>query len=996
MTLQKRRIPTLAGLLALTGFLAVTGCGGGGGSSGDKRGQLLALHFPDPGSVNPEPETSPPLAAPLNQQIEFEFSARPNADEVSHETIRIRDSRGVAPEGTFHVEGVRVVFVPKYPLRPVRVQDGRVTDDGGAGFAPGESYTIQVGPGTWPTFLSSVQTGLKTLFQDPTNGGDIALVLGTTRREGDYFRGVRIHRPSLVESVPADGASSISPQLYRDPAGLFPPPRPFLLRFDGPIHPSESNLEGFRLIDLDHRRDSSMGLSLGIDVCLLENSAAGAVVSFSPSGILPFGHLISLEYPTHLQGLGEEGTPRPGTSIAATFTVAEAPSGTIVDLLQEDFDSSERESRNLEELGSDRVPAEWDTRDSDVLTANFAFQGRGELGRLQPFPGTAQSPNVLILDTSSQSLPLLEGSTPDARPGVVLGGVFSFTDIDIPEHVILRPRGPNPLVLTATGSVRIAGTILMEGGDAPHTRTIDSSTTPMPGGATAPGGGRGGEGHPTTYFGVPSRRNLISPLRGGHGWGPSNLLRLGGRGGTTGSLDTLDENGAYATDQESTCTEGVGHNPGFRPSGGGGGSLLTRGARPQKDGYGNVIPDGMGGHILRTPETHGADSHLLPGGEPGLAVFRDDDPNNDFIGSRGELQDIVGGQGGGAGGSGFDTYFCGSWCKKDDDPTNNRVCKAELGLGAQLPDTITDGRGGGGGGGGGALWIKALGEIVFESTAHVSCRGGNGGGGEWNSCGSIAGSGGGGSGGAALFQSGAGIHVKEGAVIDAAAGRGRGAARNPNGCALGLDHPGAGGSAGAGIIQLQVPPGQTAQVEDRSSVTGRAWVDKNNVRNPSEFTPISVALTQWYDMGRVIDRPPKNTNPVYSFQGLDPETGQVLTDEFGNVLDPQGASIRVDFLGVSDPRIPGRFLPGKEPKANFIPPNATIHVEFEGADAVSPGSKEADPLTRTGWSPNPEVANGKQFLRYRITFDIAARAGDTLTPETPRPTVQEIAVRAEF
>ncbi len=976
--------------------LALVSCGGGGGSSSARSGQLLSVTFPDPADVNSESEKVPPQSSPLNQRVVFEFSEAPSPAQVSAETIRIRDSQGVAPEGEWRVAGRRVTFIPRYPLRPIQREFGVVVDSGGAGLRPEESYSIQLGPGTWPDFLVAVESELRGLHKDPADSEGVAMVWRTTADESAFFRGVEPTRPRLVQADPVDGSVGVSPQLHGDPNGLFPPRRAFWLRFDRALHPSSDNLGRFRLIDVDERSEQGDGMALGIDVHLRENTDSGALIEVAPSGILPFGHLLALEYPTDLRGLGEEPDAGDATRIATTFTIASASRSPVVDQLSENFDNTDHQSRDSKGLGPGEIPASWDSGDSNVLVANFAFEGRGELGRLAPPAASASDPRVLVLDTSVQPTPLLDGSTPDAPQGKVVGGRFSFTDIDIPEHVTVEVRGPNPLILTATGSVRIAGTILMNGSDGQSANTFDSAVFALPGGPAGPGGGRGGEGHPIVYFGPPATTNLVSPIRGGHGWGPSNRAPIGGRGGMTGNFDSPDEDGLYTTDRESNCHEGIGHNPGFRPGGGGGGSLLELGSKPQTDGIGNVLADGRGGFIVRTPQTHGDDYNVLPGGEPGKAVFADDNPTNDFIGLRGEIQEVIGGQGGGAGGSGLDAYYCGAWCKRDRIRSNDKVCKAELGQGRNSADSVGDGRGGAGGGGGGAISIRALGEILLESTAQIFSNGGRGGGGEFNGCGNLAGCGGGGSGGAVLLHSGSAIRVEEGAVIETKAGRGRGAARDPGGCNLGLEHPSSGGTASLGLIQMQVPQGQVAEVEDLSTITRKSWVDKTNTRNPAEFTPVSAALSKWYDMGRAIAQPPSDTNPVYSFHGLDQATGVVLTDTLGYVQNPEQSSIRVDFLGVSDPSNPGQFLSGMEPRANYVPPNATVSVAFQGASAIVSGSKEIDPETISEWSHDPSIANGKQFIRYRVTFDLTAGEGSLLTPDTPRPTVQELTIHAEF
>ena len=87
---------------------------------------------------------------------------------------------------------------------------------------------------------------------------------------------------------------------------------------------------------------------------------------------------------------------------------------------------------------------------------------------------------------------------------------------------------------------------------------------------------------------------------------------------------------------------------------------------------------------------------------------------------------------------------------------------------------------------------------------------------------------------------------------------------------------------------------------------------------------------------------------------------------------------------------------GEEPRSDFIPTNATIKVEFQGANAITEGSKEVDPATITSWATFPSIADGLQFIRWRITFDLTAKTSDPLSPETPRPTVQSIRVHAQF
>ncbi len=1043
----------LSGALAL--LAACSGGGGGGGGNFSRSGELTGISFPDPAEINATALDVPPTATSLVQQIVLSFTGAPSPDEVNGQRILIQDPRGTTVPGSFHVSGNDVIFTPALPTRA----STSPFDNGGAGLLPGTTYSVTVGPRTWPGFVTGVSSDLRKLYPDGSDANGIRFVFSTTATQELFFMGIEEKSPRLVATDPPDGTSNVSPQLYGDPDGLFPSRRrPFVLTFDAPLNPDNLNLDAFQLIDLDNRTsEHPTGQPVGILVTLLENSLEGARVEIQPSGILPFGHLLSLEYPTGLRGLSTQSTdPLTETRVAATLQVAPDPNVPVIrDLLAEDFDSDERADVDAVEPGN--AIAEWNTLGSGVLQAGFAFKGNGELGSFRPIPPDDGEDTTVILDTSVQRFPLLDGSTPEAPPDTsVRGGVFAFTDIDIPEGVTIRALGPNPLILTATGSVRIAGRVDLSGQDGTGEATFDSANTSLPGGNPGPGGGRGGEGQPLFFRGgVVGNATVVSPPRGGQGWGPRNRERIGGTGGQSGMLDTninvniqnkprdeecpenfveekdidgvtrcirrIEDDAWYELDKEINCDElnnrhhlAVRHhsqNYSYKPPGGGGGSFFQLGADARSPGIGNVLADGQGNYMVRRPNTHGETWDELDPGRAGQAVFRDEDPNNDFIGSRGELKEIQGGQGGGAGGSALDSYFCGNWCDLDDNPDNDRICSTQgngflNGNPARFGDSTADSRGGAAGGGGGAFAVESLGDILVTSSAAILCNGGRGGRGEQVACSNYSGSGGSGSGGAIILRSATDIHVEEGANINVAFGGFQSASQFlgayvPPPCfRLDASGPGSSGRGGRGIIQLQVPFGKVANVERPSDLTGNAWSDRNNIRNPVEFTPFSQAASEWYDMGWATTRAPQNATPSFRFRGLDSE-GFVMTDDDGFVTDPSRTDIRVDYLGQVDPDQAGEFLPGQEPRSHFIPPNASVRVEFQGANAVAPGSKEIDPATLMPgpdeWSPKATIADGMQFIRYRVTFNVAENP-DIEFPGIvpPLPTVQKISIRAEF
>jgi hypothetical protein len=992
----------IAASIALSAGLAVD-CGGGGGSSGgyDRHGTLLSVEFPDPtGASDP---ALPPEQAPLLQQIRFAFDSRPDPNAVSSSSIAIRDEAGFPVPGRFDVDEEVVTFTPRLPtVAPAILPTGGV-DVADAGLAPGARYTIRLSTSSF-RFVQRIDDSLLRSYRDPTVPYGVLIGFGTTSDFSRLLDGLPPAAPSVVESTPADGAAGVSPNLYTDPDHAFPPRAPIVLRLDRPIRPDPQDLgpAGLQLIDLDDRPlGFPGGLSLAIDVRVTSNEIDGSTLELVPDGILPLGHQLAVAVAPDLQGISEHGEPGTPTTVVAAFTVAASDADTVHDDLVETFDDELREDVSPADFAPGAVQAEWDLRDSQILQAGVAFQGNGVLGRFAPPPPASGTTHIVTLDTSRQVFPLPDGSTPDAPPGYeVVGGVFSFTDVDIPASVWIEPIGPNPLVLTATGTFRLAGEIFIQGLDGTTDMLIDSAVTSLAGGPGGSGGGLGGEGHPILYFppDQASVLNLVSPPFGGRGYGidPADGVskRIGGMGGQSGTIDHPDPHGRYSTDQEISCIEiGAGNDDGDKVPGGGGGSLLFSGQHPKDfkkgvllDGIGNVLPDGQGRFIVRSI----SDQTLLAGDGGEWPFYDDGDSTNDFIGPTGQVRRLIGGQGGGGGGSRTESYYCGVWCRHDSDPNDDGVCHGtDFGWQPLWADSVGDARGAAGGGGGGALLIQALGAITVDTTGAVHAYGGNGGGGETAGYSTWGSSGAGGSGGSVLLQSGTSVVIRSGALIDVSGGAGATATKTMSGLAIG-----AGGNGGAGLIQLQVPTGGVADVEDTASLVPLAsWVDPQNVKNPSAFSPDSVAISTWWDLGRTIARPPLGATPSFLFSGLD-TYGYVPTDSDGNVLDPAALDVICDDLGTLDP-LTRQYLPGRQPRSDFIPPGCRIRVEFQGGDAVVAGSHEVDPASFTSWSPNAAIGNGHQFLRWRITFTIADDS-HPLGPLSPRPVVQQVTVHAGF
>jgi len=162
-----------------------------------------------------------------------------------------------------------------------------------------------------------------------------------------------------------------------------------------------------------------------------------------------------------------------------------------------------------------------------------------------------------------------------------------------------------------------------------------------------------------------------------------------------------------------------------------------------------------------------------PGGLPGDLVFKDGNPDNDYFGGNGELQTLIGGQGGGGGGSRVDSMYPVLWDKNPPlDPGNPfglppfpfpppaPPCYPQLFIGFYVAPTMFDAKGGAGGGGGGSVLIRSFGDILISRTGHIDASGGDGGGGETVGASNYSGGGGGGSGGAVILQAAGDITIQ--------------------------------------------------------------------------------------------------------------------------------------------------------------------------------------------------------------------------------------------
>lgn len=882
--------------------------------------------------------------------------------------------------------------------------------------------------------------------------------------------------------LPKPDTSGLHPNVLSDPAGLFaaiPQAKrpPFSVRFGVPLNPADENLaERIRVRAVSDASAQPIDVAIPVTTTLVENQAKRSTVLLYPNATLPLGATLVLETSNRLENLAgiapSDGSAVESFSEIARYVVATDPlpgtplHGEIV----EDFASTEHEDTTL---AASAIPlASWNGQTAGALRAAFAFGGDGSLGS---FAAPTAEPLTITLDTDFQSFPLLTGATPDAEPGtVVKGGVFEFTDFHLPANCTLRGVGSRPLVITATGNVLIEGTIDCSGFAGTGDDTFNSAIAPAPGGSGGPGGGKGGDGHPVYVpKGAKSLIYMVTPQFGQSGSGPAQLKGQGGGGGGQSGATLPWSSFANGTN----CATFTDFGDGSRGSGGGGGSFnvflplapepagIPVSGRRGGVGIGNHLPlafspglpfptptlpkayDGVSFNAVARPNpnptfaqavqlglvfdgpTNGAlalnnvwatSRRVTFGGEPGPAVFSDADPNNDFIGAGGELNELIGGQGGGAGGSRTEglSLDCSS---------------ASLAVG--FPLTVLDSKGGGGGGGGGALMIQALGEIRLRGpSARIRAIGGGGRGGESTQDAEKGGGGGGGSGGAVVLQSVVNVVMEATVnptggerVIDVSAGCGCNAAllsdTAPTGTPGGDQgslQVGDGAPGGPGIVQVHVPAG-VVPVLVASQIGARVWrtvvrptapgncsyanAEFIDVLVPTAKTPVpygsrSVARSTWFDLGMV--QPPFRApiptpsgavaGPLFGipggaplFSGTDPQTGLVLVDALGAVV---GAGVNDFELDAPDLGIPD-YLPQ-------APAPQTVRIRFQGApdDPANPGFPD---LSRaTAFVADATQLNGSRHVRFEVEFDLAVGNPALATPFTPRPQLNVLRIPFQY
>ena len=875
--------------------LSLAGCstsdGGNGGASGVDSGsgpsggsdvggfQLSSISVPEN------------FTWKINRPISFVFTRPLDFSSVSLTSIAIRDSDNLPANGEFSFDPAQprvVVFQPTCPVK---------SDFSDAGFQPGgKLYTIVVlgkdgAAGTsvrsssgeelevsqTRVFFTPTSFELSNLFEDLVSGAPQPVVraIGSTTLNATF---IEVAQDTSIDSriyfernlstqavsVPGSGDGSIPTGHPNEALELGMPLNlysnlmsrlAFVLEVNQPVNPAPTNINSNRIrLEANKMPGGANFGAVPATVSLVRNcTTTGATIRVEPIGVLPQNVDVRLVVDATFEDL----TGDKHSAAIVNFGVIRTRNagGDLADEVLEEFTVGAATAGSLEDAtAAFSVPrAIWGS--SGTLKPRFDFDGNG--GPTGAFDFVVRGTGgTVIIDTTLETVQ--DGD--QTLQQTIINGRFDVRDLTIETGGKLQFRGPNPMVINATGNVVINGEILLLGAAAKDVSGVFTATFPEPGAPGSLGGGDGGDA---------SVNMTASTPRGNNGNGGKNFLALGGQGGESG----------FGADPSGKPNPQKSH-PHFRRGGAGGG-----GAFGPNQNYNDplkfpppivVPPDSLGTNALiggtgdadTSPTgffSTGAISGIpIPaGGNPGPLPFTDGDSTNDFFGVqfnptpppggqiliRGELDGIFAGAGGGGGGDSVRS-------KSFPNPGFKNA---------------SEDKGGAGGGGAGGLLIRSLGDVTFGPLGRIVAAGGGGARGQLivfnnNFFVKSGASGGGGSGGHIIIESAGTIDLGTGLEVISARGGLGGLGGKP---AKNLNNA-RGGHGGPGVVQLHAPNGVADILTTQTLIT--AVVPVPHVLLPN-FGKTSRARSQWIPLGGAVGTLPNDV--TFLFDGTDPTTGLV-------------------------------------------------------------------------------------------------------------------------
>ncbi|MAW62219.1 MAG: hypothetical protein CMJ94_15490 [Planctomycetes bacterium] len=512
--------PTSSRLLTAAAFsaaLLLPSCGGGGGSGSGSGTSGTSGNFALLSS-----NLGDGVTWELNRLMEFEFNNPIDPDSVSFSTVRFTSPDVNQPvTGSFEIKadgtGRTLVFRPHCPSSQ--------SNDNGSFVPGGHEYRLTVASSA--KFGAAVlrdkkgrplTQGFTRTFYSPEAAGSDLFV--------DYVEGPL----ALDDDNPIEWPAGLN--LFSDPDGFI------RINFNQAIDARPSNLNQKNLYVL--YADGEVGsanenvfpetnrlpgrLSVA-DNCGLD----GSTVNFEVAGILPTNRKLKVVIKREFSDIaGQENAADLATPIYTVPTLAEyfddntVAWGTIevADEYSDDFSSS----------------ADLDL--SSGLPLPAAEYSDGFVQASFDFPGEFTTQDFLLntgyseIFTNSQTFFTDSNNT----TFTVQNGVLNVRNFTIESGSELRGRGENPLIIYATGEVRIDGRLNVSGNNAVWPTGLNSPQRPEGGAKGECGGGDGG---------TSSQEVFQETYRGSSGNGGFNFSGQGGQGGESGFNQSAGTSSSY-------------------------------------------------------------------------------------------------------------------------------------------------------------------------------------------------------------------------------------------------------------------------------------------------------------------------------------------------------------------------------------------------------------------------------------------------------------------
>ncbi len=419
----------------------------------------------------------------LNRPIVLTFNHPVDPASIGFGSIIIRPTdpanQGHPVVGSFSIqpnsEGKAVVFSPACPTNAAH-------DNGG--FVPG-GFNYELTLPTQATFGSSV---LRDTSGHPLSVG-LTRNFTTQTEEGKLFLDNVLGPPRL---------DPLNPVTFPAGLNLYTNPDPVIeIHFNQSVDASPTNIstDNIKVLYSDGEIGSGLETTFAStnlvpgQLVLVDNcTASGALVVFQITGVLPPNRNLEVQImPTFQDLIGETNSQTQTSPLHATPTLTayyqNDPNWNESDTTFDEFSDFFQTNDLLDPTAVLSFPP-----------ADFDF---GQVTASFPFPGNQVSNSVNLRIGAFDSIELdTTGETTfhdsDGRAFVSHSGVIEVHDLTVEENGILRGRGANPLIIYATGTVTILGTLDVSGENAQRTSAISKPLIPEPGAVGECGGGDGG------------------------------------------------------------------------------------------------------------------------------------------------------------------------------------------------------------------------------------------------------------------------------------------------------------------------------------------------------------------------------------------------------------------------------------------------------------------------------------------------------------------------